>query len=652
MKALLVASPRADALPLEQLLRDQCSDVNVVPAGDLAVAASAGVAIVVLVVGPEEADLAAIVAVCRLLRGVPDGGPVLFGITTSASQAESLCDEGVDDFMLWPSPNELFTARVGLLFRRLSQRKKDTVRAGMLADALRHAERSEQRFRHLAESSTEILARFSPGGVRLYISPACRSVLGYEPDELLGSSILDILHPSDVQKLLEALGALDAGAQVAGAIIRLQRKDGEYAWLETISRPVRDPRTDVIEEFVTVSRDITAMIHAEHDKLQAEARLAEIDAIPDPLFVEDESGRFSLVNRAFTELIGRPREELVDHTVDDVKPAPAFGPDRWPATSDEREVSFTKPDGARRVLVERRAVLGARKDDRVLVSILHDVTDERRREGEARAEVVSKLSSSVAHEINGPLSYVIGNLGFLSETIEEPEGSDIAKAIAEALHGAKRLTAISRSLRVFGASTSTHADVAHAVDTALLLTRSAIEAKARLVTEIVETPSARAGPGRPPALRGARAARSRSVRERGAHRDARGRGSRDRRGAPRRAMRGRAARARGVVRSRSAHAARRAHRRVGRAGRSIRRTRDAADRDDDVAKGSVEELDRDVDLELLTATAHVDRAGGGRRVDIAAPDGDPNVIGLRDDAARGIEPLPPDLGQVDLDPRV
>ncbi len=333
MKALLVASSKADVQPLERLLREQCSDVTVVPVADLVQTSSAGIGIVVLLSSEDEEDFAAVMAACRMLRNAPDGGPVLLAMVTTPEHVEALCDEGVDDFMLWPANESLVTSRVGLLFRRVSQRKKDAVRAGMLGDALRHAERSEQRFRHLAESSTEILARFSPGGVRLYISPACRTVLGYEPDELLGSSILDILHPSDVSKLLEALGALDAGAQVAGAIIRLQRKDGEYAWLETISRPVRDPRTDVIEEFVTVSRDITAMIHAEHEQLEAEARLAVIDTIPDPLSVEDETGRLMIVNRAYCLLVGRSRAELLGQSADAVKPTPmGTGPDRWPET--------------------------------------------------------------------------------------------------------------------------------------------------------------------------------------------------------------------------------------------------------------------------------------------------------------------------------
>ncbi|MDC3962673.1 PAS domain-containing protein [Polyangium jinanense] len=462
------------------------------PALELAAASSAGIGIAVLLSSEDEQDFASIMTACRTLRSAPDGGPVILAMAITPEHVEALCDEGVDDFMLWPNDERLVASRVGLLFRRVAQRKKDAVRAAMLGDALRHAERSEQRFRHLAESSTEILARFSPGGVRLYISPACRTVLGYEPDELLGSSILDILHPSDVSKLLEALGALDAGAQVAGAIIRLQRKDGEYAWLETISRPVRDPRTDVIEEFVTVSRDITAMIHAEHEKLEAEARIAVIDAIPDPLSVEDDTGRFTIANRAFCALLGRSREEVLGQSADALKPAPkGTGPDRWPQTTDEREVTIKAPDGSLRVLVEKRALLAVRKEERQLVSILRDITEHRQREAEARLATAAALSAGIAHELNNPLSFLIGNIGFVSEALGASKSEDVTKALDEAALGAKRMASLVRDMRILGEAsreTPPKTNMKRAVEAALMLTTGAIAARARLSSEVADVP--------------------------------------------------------------------------------------------------------------------------------------------------------------------
>ena len=58
-----------------------------------------------------------------------------------------------------------------------------------LADAQVQGQESEQRYRLMAENSTDMITRHSPEGVFLYASPACRSLLGYEPEELIGNQL-------------------------------------------------------------------------------------------------------------------------------------------------------------------------------------------------------------------------------------------------------------------------------------------------------------------------------------------------------------------------------------------------------------------------------------------------------------------------------
>ena len=42
----------------------------------------------------------------------------------------------------------------------------------------------EERYRLLAENSTDMISRHDPAGVYLYVSPACQRLLGYQPHEL------------------------------------------------------------------------------------------------------------------------------------------------------------------------------------------------------------------------------------------------------------------------------------------------------------------------------------------------------------------------------------------------------------------------------------------------------------------------------------
>jgi PAS domain S-box-containing protein len=98
--------------------------------------------------------------------------------------------------------------------------------------AERGARESEQRYRLLAESSFDMIVRFDPRNQRrIYISPACRRLYGYEPEEALAMSAVDIIHPEDLPKVREALSRLEH-RDVGPVTYRGRRKDGTYVWVE------------------------------------------------------------------------------------------------------------------------------------------------------------------------------------------------------------------------------------------------------------------------------------------------------------------------------------------------------------------------------------------------------------------------------------
>ena len=123
--------------------------------------------------------------------------------------------------------------------------------------------RSEARYRLLAENATDMISRHDPDGVFLYASPACRALLGYEPEELRGVRLTELCHPRDVARLTRARDALLSAAESGGMTFRLRRKDGEYVWVETMARLVRDEESGAEPEFLAITRDITARRQAE-----------------------------------------------------------------------------------------------------------------------------------------------------------------------------------------------------------------------------------------------------------------------------------------------------------------------------------------------------------------------------------------------------
>ncbi|GAB4205119.1 MAG: hypothetical protein Fur006_60950 [Coleofasciculaceae cyanobacterium] len=132
---------------------------------------------------------------------------------------------------------------------------------------------------------SELISRHTPDGSFLYASPACRTILGYEPDELVGQSIYDVCHPQDVAALRQShVNLLEQQPDVAALrqshvnlleqqpsepiSYRIRHQNGEYIWLETTSHAIHHPDTAFVEEIVAVSRDIT-------QRKQAEAELIE-----------------------------------------------------------------------------------------------------------------------------------------------------------------------------------------------------------------------------------------------------------------------------------------------------------------------------------------------------------------------------------------
>jgi PAS domain S-box-containing protein len=134
--------------------------------------------------------------------------------------------------------------------------------------AEREAIDSERRFRLLAESSFDMIVQFDPRIQRqTYVSPACRRLYGYEPEEALAMSAEEVIHPEDVPKVREALRRLEY-ADHAPITYRGRRKDGSYIWVEASLTRSNNPETGA-SEVVSVVRDISERVRYEAALRQA-----------------------------------------------------------------------------------------------------------------------------------------------------------------------------------------------------------------------------------------------------------------------------------------------------------------------------------------------------------------------------------------------
>ncbi len=145
-----------------------------------------------------------------------------------------------------------------------------------LEQALSRGKDSEQRYRLMAENATDLITRHSPTGLILYASPACRLLLGYEPEELIGTNPNHYLHPDDIDALTKAHSFVLTQNVVYTVTYRIRHRNGDYLWFETTSSAICDQSSGITQDILGVSRDITDRKQREQDLLNSEASIREL----------------------------------------------------------------------------------------------------------------------------------------------------------------------------------------------------------------------------------------------------------------------------------------------------------------------------------------------------------------------------------------
>jgi PAS domain S-box/diguanylate cyclase (GGDEF) domain len=144
----------------------------------------------------------------------------------------------------------------------------------------------ELRTAYVIQSSSDLIWRVSPEWMCKYVSPACRSVLGYEPEELVGRSLYDVMHPEEQEEIRSLHSILINGSATSVVSHRLRRKDNQFVWFETSSRAIRHPHSSSTSEIIATSRDITDRKRAE-DQVEYQAYHDWMTGLPNRVLFED-----------------------------------------------------------------------------------------------------------------------------------------------------------------------------------------------------------------------------------------------------------------------------------------------------------------------------------------------------------------------------
>jgi len=178
--------------------------------------------------------------------------------------------------------------------------------------------RSAEHCRALVENISDIISILDADGTIVYESPSCERLLGYTPDQLIGRSAFDLVHPEDLPAILEAFArSTHRPGSLKTVECRYRHADGTWRHFEAIWNNLLD--NPAVRGIIVNSRDITARRQAESEIVLQKTRFQQLmENSPVGIAMLDHHDRILLVNEAFEAIFQFSQDELVGRQINDV----------------------------------------------------------------------------------------------------------------------------------------------------------------------------------------------------------------------------------------------------------------------------------------------------------------------------------------------
>jgi PAS domain S-box-containing protein len=331
----------------------------------------------------------------------------------------------------------------------------EVVGASVLGRDVTEQREKELRFTELFETLQEGVYFSTPDGKLLDANPTLVSVLGYtEKKDLLAVEPAELNFDAGPPVLGRAL---DDRGGVRTREIKLRRKDGKAAMFLDSSRAVWDASGNIIRYQGTLV-DITEKRSMERQlKQQEEFRSRLLESFPDLILVVDLDERYTFVSSRVQDILGYKPEEMIGKKISEVE---GHSPDLaslWKTVvSGEQafgsaEYGRHHRDGSWRTMRASGSQLvdAEGKVSGVIFSV-RDITLERKMEQQIvegeRLAAMGAMIGGVAHELNNPLTSILG----VSELLQDTETNETArKQLSMLQQQARRAAEIVQNLTYF-----------------------------------------------------------------------------------------------------------------------------------------------------------------------------------------------------------
>ena len=174
---------------------------------------------------------------------------------------------------------------------------------------------SEDRLSALLRHSGDVVAVVSADATLSYVSPSAPALFGYAYGSHLGRNVLDLVHPDDLARVLDALAARISTTEKRHPIqLRVAHADGCWRDIELVSSNLLDD--PAVNGIVLNLRDVTALRRTERE-LAANSRRFEamLANLSDLVSVVDAQGTMKYVSPAVERVVGRRAADRVNASI-------------------------------------------------------------------------------------------------------------------------------------------------------------------------------------------------------------------------------------------------------------------------------------------------------------------------------------------------
>jgi PAS domain S-box-containing protein len=331
----------------------------------------------------------------------------------------------------------------------------EVVGASMLARDVTEEREKEMRFTELFETLQEGVYFSTPEGRLLDANPALVNMLGYVEKRDLLVAEAEALNVDPGQPVLGR--AIDDRGGVRTREIKLRRKDGTAAVFLDSSRAVWNTSGNIIRYQGTLV-DITEKRKMERQlEHQEEFRSRLLESFPDLILVVDLEERYTFVSSRARDLLGYEPQEMLGKKISDLEDhSPEMAALYHSLVSGKEaftsaEYGARHRDGSWRTMraAGSQLVDGEGKISGVIISV-RDITVERKLEQQIvqseRLAAMGAMIGGVAHELNNPLTSIMG----VSELLQDTETNETSrKQLAMLQQQARRAAEIVQNLTYF-----------------------------------------------------------------------------------------------------------------------------------------------------------------------------------------------------------